>query len=225
MDEELKAVMGNIVRLVSAKNIKDAEELSRLEEEEIRRETSYIIRDAGIPPRYKAAKLSDFGEEVARQVSPFVEGHCHGAFVHGPVGTGKTHLGIAMLKAAVVGAVRSRNRASTLVTSAPALLSEIRSSFRDGAALSEDDLIRRYSGVEFLLVDDLGVERGTDFAIQTLYLIVDARYTAMRRTVFTSNLSVAEIAERLGDRIASRICGMGVVLHLDGKDRRLSPAP
>jgi DNA replication protein DnaC len=46
----------------------------------------------------------------------------------------------------------------------------------------------------------------------------------MRRTVFTSNLSVAEIAERLGDRIASRICGMGVVHHLDGCDRRLSPA-
>jgi len=43
----------------------------------------------------------------------------------------------------------------------------------------------------------------------------------MRRTVFTSNLSVAEVAERLGDRIASRIVGMGCVLHLDGKDRRL----
>lgn len=213
--------MSNIVQLVSAKNTQDANRLSRLEDEDIRRETSYIIRDAGIQLRYKAAKLSDFSDEVVHKVSPFVDGIYQGALIHGPVGTGKTHLGVAMLKAAVVGAVRARNRASLLVTSAPALLSEIRSSFRDGASLSEDDLIRRYSSVEFLLVDDLGVERGTDFAIQTLYLIVDARYTAMRRTVFTSNLKVAEIAERLGDRIASRICGMGCVVPLNGKDRRL----
>ena len=213
--------MSNIVRLVSAGSTRGSEELSRLADEDIRRETASIIRNAGIPTRYKAAKLSDFGEDVALQVSPFIEGQCEGAFIHGPVGTGKTHLGIAMVKAAVGGAVRAQEQATLLVTSAPALLSEIRSSFRDGASLSEDDLIRRYASVKFLLVDDLGVERGTDFAIQTLYLIVDARYTAMRRTVFTSNLSVAEIAERLGDRIASRICGMGVVLHLDGPDRRL----
>ena len=213
--------MGNFARLVSVRNTQDADRLSRMAEEEIRRETASIIRDAGFPPRYKTAKLSDFSDEVIRQVSPFVDGTCQGALIHGPVGTGKTHLGVAMLKAAAVGAVRARIRASILATSAPALLSEIRSSFRDGASLSEDDLIRRYSSVEFLLVDDLGVERGTEFAIQTLYLIVDARYTAMRRTVFTSNLSVAEVAERLGDRIASRIVGMGCVLHLDGKDRRL----
>lgn len=213
--------MANIVHLVYEKNTQDSDRLSRQEDEDIRRETSYIIRDAGIPPRYKTAKLSDFGDEVVRQVSPFVDGSCQGALIHGPVGTGKTHLGVATLKAAVVGAVRARNRASMLVTSAPDLLTKIRSSFCDGAALSEDDLIQRYSSVEFLLVDDLGVERGTEFAIQTLYLIVDARYTAMRRTVFTSNLNVTEIAERLGDRIASRICGMGCVIHLDGRDRRL----
>jgi DNA replication protein DnaC len=195
--------------------------LSLLEDEEIRRETSYIFRNAKIPLRYKAAKLSDFSGEVVRQVSPFVDGHCHGIFIHGTVGTGKTHLGVAASKAAVIAAVKARSRASLLVTSAPALLSEIRSSFRESASLSEDDLIRKYSSVEFLLVDDLGVERSTDFAIQTLYLIVDARYTGMRRTVFTSNLNIADIGDQLGDRIASRICGMGCVVPLNGKDRRL----
>lgn len=125
------------------------------------------------------------------------------------------------IKAAVENAVRAQKRATLRVTSAPALLSEIRSSFRDGSVLSEEELIRRYASVEFLLVDDLGVERGTDFAVQSLYLIIDARYTAMRRTVFTSNLDVEEVAGRLGDRIASRICGMGTVLLLDGRDRRL----
>jgi DNA replication protein DnaC len=195
--------------------------LARLEKEEIRRETASIIRGAGIPIRYKGATLADFDENVVRQVSPFIEGQCQGVFIHGPVGTGKTHLGVALVKAAVENAVRAQRRATLLVTSAPALLSEIRSSFRDGSALSEDDLIRRYASVEFLLVDDLGVERGTDFAVQVLYLIIDARYTAMRRTVFTSNLNVEEIAGRLGDRIASRICGMGTVLLLDGRDRRL----
>lgn len=215
--------MGNVLRLASARSTQDAEKLSQMADEEIRRETAAILRSAGIPPRYKGARLSDFGGDVVRQVSSFASGECHGAFIHGPVGTGKTHLGVALVKAAVESAVREQRRASTLVTSAPALLAEIRSSFRDGATLSEDDLIQRYARTEYLLVDDLGVERGTDFAIQTLYLIVDARYTAMRRTVFTSNLSVAEIAERLGDRIASRIVGMGCVLHLDGHDRRLSP--
>ena len=199
----------------------ESERLSALAEQEYRREVATILRDAGIPPRFKGATLADFGEDVVRLVSPFASGQCQGAFIHGPVGTGKTHLSVALVKEAVCNAVRTRERASLLVTSAPALLSEIRSTFRDGAALSEDDLIGRYSRVEHLLVDDLGVERGTDFAIQTLYLIIDARYTAMRRTVFTSNLDIVGVEERLGDRIASRIVGMGCVLRLDGRDRRL----
>ena len=45
----------------------------------------------------------------------------------------------------------------------------------------------------------------------------------MRRTIITSNLLISDIAEKVGDRIASRIaemCGGGVI-ELKGKDRRL----
>jgi integrase len=56
-----------------------------------------------------------------------------------------------------------------------------------------------------LYLDDLGTEKPTDWALQTLYLIIDRRYPEMMQTIISSNLNLDELSSRLGDRIASRI--------------------
>jgi len=54
----------------------------------------------GIPPRFQAAALADFPEAVRRAVGDAAEvaGECGGYYIHGPVGTGKTHLACAILR-------------------------------------------------------------------------------------------------------------------------------
>ena len=77
--------------------------------------------------------------------------------------------------------------------------------------------------VPFLLLDDLGAEKVSDFTLQTLYDLLDRRYGECLETLITSNLTLGQLAEHYGlhgDRLASRIAGMGTTLAIKGKDRR-----
>lgn len=166
------------------------------------------LRNAGIPRRFYGVNIDD--------IAPEIRGLCEGVeglFLHGSAGTGKTHLAVALLK------YRGLDRGS--FTTVPGLLLEIRGSFRDHSEQSEESIINYYSAAKPLVMDDLGVEKASEFAMQTLYLIIDNRYANLNPPIITSNLSLGEIANKVGDRIASRIAEMCKVIELKGKDRRL----
>ena len=86
--------------------------------------------------------------------------------------------------------------------------------------LKEEEKIMDFKGL--LFIDDIGAEKMTEWVAETFYLILNYRYNEMLPTIFTSNLSPSELAERIGDRIVSRIIGSSDVIKLDGEDRRLS---
>ena len=98
----------------------------------------------------------------------------------------------------------------------------LRNTFKDKSEQSETEIINNLSEANILILDDLGAEKSSEFALQSLYVIIDQRYSEIRPTIITSNLSLGEIAEKVGDRIASRIAGMCKVIELKGKDRRLA---
>jgi DNA replication protein DnaC len=106
----------------------------------------------------------------------------------------------------------------------PLLLQMIKRSFsKDYEGPSEAELLDQCMLARFLVLDDLGVELTTDWAFQTLYLIVDERYGEERPTVFTSNFSLDKLDQKLNDlRLVSRIVGMcgEHVYEIEGKDRR-----
>lgn len=118
----------------------------------------------------------------------------------GRTGCGKTHLAIA--------AARHLSRPAIFVT-VPELLLEIRASFNGED--SESRLIRRYARAELLVLDDLGAEKTTEYSIQTLYTIISRRNREEAQTIVTTNLDLAQIADSLGDRIASRLAEMKIV--------------
>jgi DNA replication protein DnaC len=89
------------------------------------------------------------------------------------------------------------------------------------SAAGKLDLIDRLTDVDLLHIDDLGAENQTDWVMEQLYSIVNARYEAQRAIVATTNLMPDELSERLGPRTVSRlveICGEVIPLH--GEDRR-----
>jgi DNA replication protein DnaC len=109
-----------------------------------------------------------------------------------------------------------------LFISVPELLLQLRGTFnKSDAETSEQELLEKYSNAKVLYLDDLGTEKPSDWAISTLFLLIDRRYSEMLRTVISSNLSLDQLADRLDDRIASRIAGMCEVVRMEGKDRRL----
>ena len=57
--------------------------------------------------------------------------------------------------------------------------------------------------------------------VETLHRIVDKRYREVLPTIVTSNSSLDELADRVGDRIPSRLAETCDIIKLEGGDRRL----
>lgn len=129
-------------------------------------------------------------------------------FLWGPAGTGKTHLATATI----------RELAGTVVK--PQHIYRQCRGLKDG--VEEQAAIDSFINTPFLVIDDLGVDKKTDWSFSTLYEVIDGRDMAERKgLIVTSNLSLTALAERLGDdRISSRLAGMCKIIEMTGKDMR-----
>ena len=94
------------------------------------------------------------------------------------------------------------------------MMMEIRASFGQRSCETEIGLVRRFTNIELLVIDDLAAERVSEFSITTLYLILNRRGEYSRQTIITSNLALDVVAARLDDRIANRLARYGSVVTL-----------
>lgn len=189
-------------------------------EDEIVRFLSYCR----VPKLYLSARREQIDAATWQSVQPFLAGKS--LYLWGPTGSGKTHLAIALMREDWIAKPSRR----PVFVKAPVMLLEIRKAFSTppseqvGDARSEQSLIDRYATTDLLILDDVGTEKISDWVIQTLSVIIDQRYSEMRRTLVTSNLSLEDLSNRIGDRTASRLFGMSVIVKLSGSDRRLGRA-
>jgi DNA replication protein DnaC len=137
-----------------------------------------------------------------------------GLWFMGPVGTGKTTLAMLVSKAAL------KAGRSVAIYSLPRLLNEIRDTHR--AERSHVALLDRLTAVDLLHVDDVGAERTTDWVLEELYSIVNARYEDRRSMLVTTNILDREaLCEQITARTVSRLTEMCDELPLLGHDRRM----
>jgi DNA replication protein DnaC len=146
----------------------------------------------------------------------------NGLWIQGDVGTGKTTLAMLVSKAALDAG------RSVAIYSLPRLLNLLREAMESQEG--KLDFLDRLTAVDLLHIDDLGAEKRTDWVLEQLYSIVNARYEAERAIVATTNLMPDELADGLGARTVSRlveICGDLIPLFGDDKRRefraRVSP--
>ena len=161
----------------------------------------------------------------------------NGLWLMGHTGTGKTTLGY------MIAAAASREQHSVLSFNAVALLNRIRATFDADSRETTDEVIETLANVELLHIEDLRVVRPTEWVLEQLYLIVNARYEGQRSIVFTSDIDSdadgplapepRELEEHIGKRTFSRlmeICSDPVVIaghdnRLDRDVQRPSPEP
>lgn len=161
-------------------------------------------------------------------------GLSNSAFIQGPTGTGKTHLACAMLREIISqNLYRHWNTKDaemflhTCFVSLPEFFQLIRNTFNrvmddeEKTDFVNEKFLNAFTNYEWIVLDDLGVQKPTEWVIEMLYVYIEQRYVTQRPVILTSNLSLDEIALRYDDRIASRIREMCTHIQLEGRDRRL----
>jgi DNA replication protein DnaC len=181
--------------------------------ETLRRMRESRLRKAGLRGAYMSAR-SDVGERVCALIESG-----RGAYLWGEPGRGKTYAAAHAVRVAVERSKGSKPPAK--LVSAKQLLDSIREGFNGG----DRDALRRAEAVPLLALDDLGAERPTDWAIETLTGLIDARTAEGLPTIVTSNYSLGQLRELWGGmpgaRIASRLGGACERIEVTGPDRRL----
>ena len=163
-------------------------------------EKTWQMQYSGVPKLFRGCTFESYqGNDKLVTDLIAIAGSDDHVIIRGNTGCGKTHLAVAM--------IQGQTALRTLFVTVPDLLLKIRSSFNGGGE-REDEIIGRYSEIAILVLDDMGAEKPSEFAITTLYIILDRRIRECRKTIITTNLSKEEIAETFGARIASRLAGM-----------------
>jgi DNA replication protein DnaC len=137
-----------------------------------------------------------------------------GLYLCGGVGTGKTHLAVAVMNELI-----QRKRVPSLFVTIPELLDNLRGAYNDpGRDL--DEWMAAVKNADFLVLDDLGSERPTEWVQERIFVIVNHRYRETLPTIFTSNIGPENLPSQLGERTASRIIAMCEGIELEGGDYR-----
>lgn len=199
----------------------ERERIERMRDEDERREREKAKRRrkgyerAGIKPRFMEAE-SPAAAEIMDGVAKG-----RGAYIFGPVGTGKSHLASAVARMAVDDGMKVR------VTDMPGIIARLKGTF--GTQASEEDVLAGLSRCGLLVIDDLGKETPTDWTLTQVFRVINDRYETMRPVVVTSQYDLKALGGRLsrnGDvdtalAIVSRLSEMCAKHKMSGEDRRL----
>jgi DNA replication protein DnaC len=130
-------------------------------------------------------------------------------FLHGNAGSGKTYYMTALLRG-LLEKIRSPQTVVVYDKSVyidknlhRASMGEYQS--ENGWSISEESLLRTYSEVSYLFIDDLGVECDSERVRRQYTTFLDERFSNHLPTICTSNLTPEELGKTLGDRVASRM--------------------
>lgn len=122
-----------------------------------------------------------------------------GLLLYGSCGTGKTYAACEVANALIDKGY------PVLVTNFARVINALQATFE------KQEYIDSFNRYPLLVIDDLGIERNTEFAKEQVFNIIDSRYRAGLPMIITTNLSIDKIKKpddiengRIYDRILER---------------------
>ena len=152
----------------------------------------------GVPPALVHATFDNWAPRTPTErehlavVQEFARVRRGFLFLLGPVGIGKSHLAVAVVRAF----------SSALFVRQAQLLRQLRQHYHDNAVANP---ITSAQKARLLVLDELGVSSGGRDEVPMMDEILAWRYEQQLPTVITSNLTWEEISTALGDRLSDRL--------------------
>ena len=226
-----KSTQASIEGQQAYERMRSLAEAHRERQEAIKREKA--IEFCGIGKRFAGMTFNDYRAETEQQAHALDA--CKrfaGNFTRvlelgsnivmlGNTGTGKTMLAACtMMEVIRAGYTGKYFTVQTLIR-------EIRSSWDRESKVSEREMLAQLVGYDLLIVDEVGVQYGTDAEKVALFEVINGRYEAMKPTILISNLMPRQegrpgpcIEDSMGDRIIDRLRHNGVFLGFNWQSKR-----
>ncbi|MCJ7849054.1 ATP-binding protein [Blautia sp. NSJ-175] len=217
----------HVVRCVCKCESKELEEKKRQEEyEEQMRRINRLKEASMMDKKYREVTFDKYEvREENKKVFEMAKKYAdrfqnmykknQGLLLYGPVGTGKS------FTAACIGNYLLDNAKPVIMTSFVKILQDIWENDR------EAEYITILNSASLLIVDDLGTERETDYALEKVYNIIDSRVRANKPMIITSNLELNDMMECEDirkKRIYDRILECCYPMYVGGKSFRMMKA-
>ena len=135
-----------------------------------------------------------------------------GIFLFGNTGTGKTYTLYA-----IANALKDMFKEAE-VYSWQEVLFEVKRTFGSNVQTPIDHMKRD----EYILLDDVGVEKDTEWSQEMFYMVINRAYMKETPVFISTNLSIEEFGKKYGDRVMGRLEEMCDFIQLKGEDRRIS---
>lgn len=173
---------------------------------------------AGVPEAFRSVPPDCSRNALLGAAEP------RGVWVSGTVGTGKTRQACAWL----LGWLSAHDDGAAAFVTEADMLGRLHGAMARGSATDPDALLAAWELADLLVLDDVGQGRPGQWDASQVFRLVDARWRAMRPTIFTSNLTLPEWGQRLAQvsegtarAVVSRVAGSCDQLVCGGMDRRI----
>ena len=182
----------------------------RQEQERIQRRWMSKIKGAAIPERFKDRTLDSyvaqtsgqqkalaFAKEYAENFDQVIKTGRSAIFV-GKVGTGKTHLAVG-----IALSIMQQQRSPVFVT-VQRLIRRVKDSWRTKEE-TESEVINAFASPDLLILDEVGVQFGSEFEKQILFDVLNERYEKLKPSILLSNIPSEQLSDYLGERVTDRL--------------------
>ena len=167
-----------------------------------------------IPPRYEHVQYDDVPLPI-RESFNTIKKLRRGIFISGGVGTGKTHTIYALKKQ-----WDDNSTSPAPFFNTTELLREIKDDFDRPYGEKRNTLESLIKNKSPLFLDDMGSEKVSEWVQETFYLLINHKYNECTPVIISSNYTLAELKERIGERVVSRLLEMCDRFSMDLIDRR-----
>ena len=166
---------------------------------------------AGVSEEEITKALSPIDRDVAETTEALLQfvdrGMPESLLIVGRPGRGKTVLALRLM----LRVIEKLPTYTLGYTFAPRLFLEIKSTYSKDSTTSELDVLDPLLRPDVLLIDDMGAEYVTEWAVSLMALLIGERYREDKRTIITSNLDMRNdgiepsIESLYKERVASRL--------------------